>query len=138
MLSYRIDIEFGIVEVIGEESGPEDFERVVTAVLADPNFRLKFGFLRDRRRAPSQMGLGLVRRRVELVRHLRAVAKGRWAIVADAEDLTDYETMRVGAILADDSSEVALFTDVEAARRWLGEHSLPNPGSSVASTTSTT
>jgi hypothetical protein len=63
VISYHIDEQLGLVEIGGEESSPEDFARVVAAVMADPKFQLGFGFLRDRR-GSSPGPVGLVRRRV--------------------------------------------------------------------------
>src|SRR5262245_30535688 len=89
MLSYRIDGDAGVVEITGEESSTEDFGRLLAAVLGDPAFQLGYGFLRDRRGA--EVAEGLVRRRLDLVRHLRAIACGRWALIVDGDELTRYE-----------------------------------------------
>jgi hypothetical protein len=119
LLSYGIDEDRGIVEVKGDETSPDDFDTLLAEVLTDTRFRLGFGFLRDRR-GTDPPTMGMVRRRVTLVRHLRAIAQSRWAIVLTADQLRQYAPAGVGPGLAADGAAVALFTDLDAARAWLG------------------
>jgi hypothetical protein len=115
-LSYRIDPAARIVEISGPDgASPAAFQRILRAILIDPDYRSGFGFFRDRRgfRLPPT---GLVQGVASVIRETDALAGSRWAIVVS--DPANYGMMRMLSILSD-VAVMEIFEDPIAATGWL-------------------
>jgi len=128
---YRIDTAAGIVEVLGPGT-LADLETRVRRLLADPDYRQGFGFLRNRTgmAAPSTQEL---RAMIEFLGRFEALHGTRWAVVAT--DPVNFGMMRMGEILAEPHGiMIAVFNDQDEAVRWLTEK--PEPADSPTGTES--
>lgn len=120
MLQYRIDQARRIVEVVGvQTSDPEEFLRLFTAILADPDYRPGFGFYRDRR-GMVPIKRGTLQANLAVVAAIPGLTGSRWAYVVS--DPANYGMARMAAILGDGSAlELHIFDTPEAALAWLAE-----------------
>jgi hypothetical protein len=123
MLSYRIDSNTGIVEILGQPlPSPQEVKALAAAVAADAAYRPGFGFLRDRR-GMEPFPIDAVPRTADLLTALPVTRGSRLAFVTGAAPAS-YGTMRMlqeliaarGAAVT-----VGVFAEEVAARRWLAE-----------------
>jgi hypothetical protein len=131
---YTIAPDVHLVTLTSGESPPvEEFRCALDAVLADPDFRPGFNFLSDRRSVratPTATDIERVGQEVLFRGH--ELGGGLWAIVV--ADLSSYGVARMKSMLLDESGTqsgitLAVFTDIDEARRWLGDGaSLPDRG----------
>jgi hypothetical protein len=120
VLSYRIDSVSGIVEIEGPTAQDlQAFKTFFAGVIADPQYRQGFGFLRHGRgmNAPQTE---ILRRAVDYLTRVPGVPSSRWAIVVETP--ADYGMMRMAETLSSGAAvEVRIFWALEEARRWLRE-----------------
>ena len=118
-VSYRITPEEGRVYMtMTGVTSFEEWERAMLAALADPSYRPGFGFLIDRRAAPSPTS-DFIRRVVSFNKvHQGELGGGRRAVVVGST--ADYGMGRMAEILSESSSSpINVFTDIDEAQRWL-------------------
>lgn len=120
MLSYRIDRVRHFVEILGvQQSDPEEFGRLLTAILADPAYRPGLGFYRDRR-GMTPMTTATLQANLADLAAMPGLTATRWAYVVT--DPVNYGMARMAAMLGDGSSlELQIFDAPEPAFEWLAE-----------------
>jgi hypothetical protein len=118
-MTYSIDRATGIVRLANDETPTyEEWERVMLAIFADPDYRPGFSFFGDGRGLPPSK-TEMVRRTVEFAkRHPRELGRSHWAIVVDTPAM--YGMSRMGKSLGESYiAETRIFSTVEDAEAWL-------------------
>jgi hypothetical protein len=117
-MSYRLDSEAGVVEILGPFS-PGEFHRLLAAILINPAYRSGFGFLRDRREM-GVMSNEAILQAVAIMGQFKELAWSRWAYIA--VDAVNLDVVRRAALFAHAKGiEVEAFPNEQRARRWLAE-----------------
>jgi hypothetical protein len=125
-LTYRIDPEAGIIDLVGPDGlNPDAFVRTLDEVLQDDDYRPDFAFFRDRR-GFSMPPTGLVRGVATFIKERQNLRGSRWAVVVS--DPGNYGMMRMLEMLGD-MTELRIFPDPDAARSWLVDPSSDPAGS---------
>ena len=114
---YHIDRKLGLVTFSGDRTATmPEFQRLLSAVLADPDFRPKLGFLRDRR-GLEPLPRGVLRGAVEHLGGFPELAGCRWAVVVSDRAQAGSFHMVGGPGTAPFTLQT--FDDIDAAKLWL-------------------
>ena len=123
MLAYRIDVETKMVHILGETpSDVAEFQQLMHNVLADPDFRPGFGFLRDRT-GMKPLGTDSARDAGHVLKQIKSLPTSKFAVVVD--DGASLRSVRSVQLLTEGTwVEFAVFGLLESAIDWLQQPSL--------------
>ena len=120
-LTYTIDKAAGIVRLhYAEAPDWPDMNRVLDALLKDPEHQPGMGILADRGDIETPQTVGYVRHVILYVRkHEQQFGDARWALVV--RGAAPYGMGRMAQLLGDDipTMDLEIFNDVVEAEAWL-------------------
>jgi len=117
VVEYRIDSVQRLIIVTGDYATPEEWTALLARVLADPDRRPGFGYLRDLRSVTSGVDVATIRQVVAVFRKVWSQLEiSRAALVATAA----VDSIAIAQVLATEAQmPLGAFTSYDAAVEWL-------------------
>ena len=119
-LTYRIDVEQGLVTISGDYAAPDEWRALLNDVKRDPLCRPGFAFLRDLRRSAHPVTPETVVGIIAVVRELWSQLGVRRAAMVTRPGI-DIPAMVAHALAEVEQIPLRVFTSYDEALQWLAE-----------------